>query len=116
MLESFDFNSPTVIKALTGKLEYLKKYNALPIPSQYFFEGMNRLRGQFLSVSLDTVVHPISDDTKQVTKEQQDAANDAVEIIHEQLNFQGKPEEIKKFYAPRNSDAHTKNIHKALQE
>src|SRR5215475_6947161 len=38
MLESFDFGSPTVENFLTGKLENLRKYNALRIPSEYFFE------------------------------------------------------------------------------
>jgi SOS-response transcriptional repressor LexA len=77
MLESFDFGNPATIEALTGKLENLKKYNGLRVPSEYFFEAMNRLREQFLNVALDAVVHPISDNARQITEEHQAAAKKA---------------------------------------
>ncbi len=88
MLESFDFGSPSTTKALTGKLEKLKKYNGLRVHSDYFFEGMGRLREQFLNVSLDAVVHPISEAAKPITEEHQIAASEATPVEKEQLSAQ----------------------------
>jgi len=88
MLESFDFGSPSTTKALTGKLEKLRKYNGLRLHSEYFFEGLNRLREQFLNVSLDAVVHPIIESAKPVTEEHQVAATDAPPVEKEQLTAQ----------------------------
>ena len=88
MLESFDFGSPSTANALTGKLEKLQKYNGLRLHSEYFFEGMNRLREQYLSVSLDAVVHPISVGIMPATEEHQAAANEAEPVGKEQLTAQ----------------------------
>lgn len=88
MLESFDFGSPSTTTALTGKLEKLKKYNGLRLHSEYFFEGMNRLRTQYLNVSLDSVVHSISEIAKPVTEEHQTAASEAKPIGKEELTAQ----------------------------
>ena len=88
MLESFDFGNPSTIKALTGKLEKLKKYNGLRLHSEYFFEGMNRFREQFLNVALDAVVHTISDRAKQITEEHQVAASEAKKVKQEVLTAQ----------------------------
>lgn len=88
MLESFDFGSPSTVKALTGKLENLKKYNALRVPSEYFFEAMNRLREQFLNVVLETVIHPMPEAAMQVTEEHQVAANEAKQVEKEELTAQ----------------------------
>ena len=88
MLESFDFGAPSTIKALTGKLERIKKYNGLRLHSEYFFEGMNRLREQYLNVSLDTVTHPISENAIPATEEHQTAASGAPPVEKEQLTAQ----------------------------
>ncbi|MFT3895444.1 MAG: TIR domain-containing protein [Anaerolineales bacterium] len=88
MLESFDFGSPTTTKALTGKLEKLKKYNGLRLHSEYFFEGMDRLRKQYLNVSLDTIIHPVSEETKPVIEEHQVAASEAAPVEKEELTAQ----------------------------
>jgi tetratricopeptide (TPR) repeat protein len=88
MLESFDFGSPSTVKALTGKLENLRKYNGLRIPAEYFFEGMTRLREQFLNVSLDGVIHPVSESTRPVTEDQQVAASEAAPVEKEELTAQ----------------------------
>jgi tetratricopeptide (TPR) repeat protein len=88
MLESFDFGSPSTIKALTGKLEKLKKYNGLRLHSEYFFEGMERLRKQYLSVSSDTVIHPISEEAKPVVDKHQIAASEAASVEKIELNAQ----------------------------
>jgi tetratricopeptide (TPR) repeat protein len=83
MLESFDFGSLSTTKYLTGKLELLKNYNALRIHSDYFEEGLARLRERFLNVSLDMVLHPISTTVQERTRQQQSIANmlDKVEKV-----------------------------------
>jgi tetratricopeptide (TPR) repeat protein len=88
MLESFDFGSPSTASSLTGKLEKLKKYNGLRMHSEYFFEGMTRLREQYLNVALDAVIHPISESTKPITEEHQIAANEAETVRKEELTAQ----------------------------
>jgi tetratricopeptide (TPR) repeat protein len=88
MLESFDFGSPTTVNALTGKLDNLKKYNALRVPSEYFFEAMDRLREQYLNVTLEAVLHPISELTRRATEDQQAAASKAAPVETEQLTAQ----------------------------
>lgn len=88
MLESFDFGSPYTTKALTGKLENLKKYNGLRLHSEYFFEGMNRLREQYLNVSLDAIIHPISASTRPATEEHRSIASDAPLVEKEELTAQ----------------------------
>lgn len=88
MMESFDFGNPLTVKALIGKLENLKKYDALRVPSEYFFEAMSRLRERYLNVALDAVVHPISDTAKQIAEEHQSAANKAEQVDEKELTAQ----------------------------
>ena len=68
MLEGFDFSTPAIATHLTGKLAALKDYNALPVPMAYFAEAMERLRGKYLQVTLDAVLHPASNNAKQPPK------------------------------------------------
>jgi len=74
MLEGFDFKAPATTSRLTGKLEVLPEYNGINIPSDYFFEGMTKLRDKFLNLPLEAVLHPAS-------KDAQRAANDLRELI-----------------------------------
>jgi hypothetical protein len=74
MLAGFDFGTPASASQLTGKLAALKEYNGISLPAGFFQEAMGRLRNKFLSVSLDTVLHPASDSAQQVAKEQKDKA------------------------------------------
>ena len=73
MLEGFDFGSPAIANRLTGKLAALQDYNALEIPSKYFPEAMGHLR-EWLNVSLEAVLHPVSTDVRHATRQQQQAA------------------------------------------
>jgi hypothetical protein len=83
-LAGFDFGTPATASQLTGKLAVLKEYNGLPIPEGYFSPAMERLRNRFLSVSLDTVLHPASDSAQQVAKEQKDKATMALgDALHQ---------------------------------
>jgi tetratricopeptide (TPR) repeat protein len=88
MLESFDFGSPAAVKALTGKLSNLQRYNALRVPSEYFFEAMDRLRKQYLNVALEAVVHPVSEAVAQVVEEHKAAASEAKEVEKTELTAQ----------------------------
>ncbi|HET9589427.1 MAG TPA: tetratricopeptide repeat protein [Anaerolineales bacterium] len=89
LMEGFDFGSRATAKALTGKLSDLKKYNALSIPAEYFEEAMMKLRSErFLNRPLESVLHPVSDITKQITEEQKSAANQAARVETEQLTAQ----------------------------
>jgi len=76
--EGFNFGDSSISKKLTGKLENIKKYNGLEIPPGYFEEAMERLRTKYLDVSLDAVLHPVSEEVKKAVKEQQVAANIAI--------------------------------------
>jgi len=60
MFEDFDYGNPSIQKRLTGKLALLPQYQALPIPKslRYFSRAMDDLRNDFLSIPLDTVLHP----------------------------------------------------------
>ena len=51
---------------LTGKLKDLSRYNGLNVHEDYFEEAMQRVRTEFLSKPLDTVLHPISTQVRKV--------------------------------------------------
>jgi tetratricopeptide (TPR) repeat protein len=81
IMEGFDFGSPPILEALTGKLTELKKYNGLSIPAEYFDEAMTKLKSdKFLSRSLESVAHPVSETTIRVTKVQKSAASQATPV------------------------------------
>ena len=88
MVEGFSFSSPSIKKYLRGKLGLLENYNALPIPAAFFQEAMERLRGRFLNVALEAVLHPLSDSVRQVTLEQQAEASKATTVREEELSAQ----------------------------
>jgi tetratricopeptide (TPR) repeat protein len=89
MMEGFDFGSPSTAEVMTGKLANLKKYNALSIPSEYFEEAMAKLRSErFLTRPIESVSHPISEITKQITEGQISAANAAAPVKEQQLTAQ----------------------------
>lgn len=89
MMEGFDFGSPTTVKALTGKLADLKKYNALGVPAEYFEAAMEKLHSErFLNRPLASISHPVSDITKQITEKQKSAAVEATSVGKGQLAAQ----------------------------
>jgi len=86
MLESFDFGSPLVKQALTGKLATLNQYNGLRVPSEYFLEAMDRLRDRYLNVVLGKIALPSLDvDAKEITETQKLAASEAAPVKPKQL-------------------------------
>ena len=89
MMEGFDFGSPTTVNALIGKLADLKKFNAMGIPAEYFDEAMIKLRGdRFLNRPLESISHPVSEITKQITEAQKSAASEAPPVEKEELTSQ----------------------------
>jgi tetratricopeptide (TPR) repeat protein len=88
MLEGFDFGTPAIANQLTGKLAALKHYNALSIPPEYFLEAMDRLRGRYLNVPLDAVLHPPSPSARLAAIEQKTAAEMAPAVQEEELTAQ----------------------------
>jgi tetratricopeptide (TPR) repeat protein len=89
VMEGFDFGTSAIVEALTGKLADLKKYNTLSIPAEYFEEAMAKLRSdRFLKRPLESVSHPVSEITEQITEEQKSAANEAAPVEEGQLTAQ----------------------------
>jgi formylglycine-generating enzyme required for sulfatase activity len=77
-LKGFRFSAPPVAEKLTGKLRNLTQYNGLNVYEDYFHAAMERLRQQFLNISVDTVLHPVSAKVQEVIKKQKDAADRAL--------------------------------------
>jgi len=91
MMEGFDFGSPTVKNALSGKLASLDHYNGLRLVSDYFFEAMERLRNRYLNTSLEEVhLHPLSKDAKELAEVQKAEAGKAEIVNTDQLREQEK--------------------------
>jgi len=93
--DGFSFGSPSVAEKLTGKLSAIKRYNGLDIPSGYFMEAMERLRGRYLNVPLNAVIHPVSTEVRKVVKEEQVAADKALVQKKEDIKELVKPAEAK---------------------
>jgi hypothetical protein len=88
MLEGFDFGSPGIARQLTGELAAIKHYNALSIRPEYFFAAMERLRGKFLNVPLEAVLHPASASARRSAAEQRTAAETAPAVPEIELTAQ----------------------------
>ena len=86
LLESFDFDSPEAVKYLTGSLETLGQYNALPLPAYYFEEGINRLCTCYLNIPLDAVRHPVSRNVQKIVKDQKQAVTEQEKVKEEKLS------------------------------
>jgi len=89
--DGFNFGSSSVADKLTGKLGTIRHYNGLDIPSGYFMEAMERLRGRYLNVPLNAVIHPVSTEVRKVVKEEQVAADKALEQKREDIEELLKP-------------------------
>ncbi len=87
ILEGFDFGSPATVKALTGKLADLKKYNGLGVSPEYFTASMDKLK-KFLAVPVEAALQPISRATRRATRKQKSAATEAPPVPEEQLTAQ----------------------------
>jgi formylglycine-generating enzyme required for sulfatase activity len=79
----FRFGEPALSEKLTGKLQNLSRYNGLNVHEDYFEEAMHRLRTQYLNIPLNTVIHPVSTEVSKVVREEQIAADKALEQIED---------------------------------
>ena len=66
--KEFRLGTPSVSEKLTGKLKNLSRYNGLNVHEDYFDEAMQRVRVQFLSKPLNTVLHPVLTKCKRWSK------------------------------------------------
>jgi len=103
MLEGFDFGGVNTAKALIGKMTLLKNYNGLRVYSEYFDEGMARLRDRYLNTPTEAVLHPVTEDVEKVTKEQKDAASSR-QVNQEALSAQEWFEQGYKYLETKNYD------------
>jgi tetratricopeptide (TPR) repeat protein len=89
MVEGFDFGSPLIKNALTGKLATLSQINGLRIPDDYPFEAMDRLRERYLNIALSDVVLPtLPKKAQEITIAEKLAANEATLVREEELTAQ----------------------------
>jgi tetratricopeptide (TPR) repeat protein len=103
MMEGFDFGSPLVTQALTGKLATLSSKNGLPIYAAYFFEGMEKLRNRYLNLALEDIhIHALTTDAREFTETMKVAANLAPSIETKELTAQEWFERGYKFQEAKN--------------
>ncbi|RPJ26613.1 MAG: tetratricopeptide repeat protein [Chloroflexi bacterium] len=89
MLESFDFGSPLVKEALTGKLASLSQFNGLRVYSEYFFEAMDKLRNRYMNVGVSEIaLTKLNAEAMEITETQKIAANEAAPVEKEELTAQ----------------------------
>jgi tetratricopeptide (TPR) repeat protein len=86
--DGFHFGTPSISKNLTGYLSNIKNYNGISIPAEYFDAAMERLRNDFLNISLQAVIHPVSNITERETENQKLAANSAAKVELKELTAQ----------------------------
>jgi tetratricopeptide (TPR) repeat protein len=88
-LEGFDFGSPSVKQALTGKLASLNTFNGMSLVAEYVEAGFEKLRNRFLNVALEDVhLKTLTEDAKEITANQKAAANEAPPVEKQELTAQ----------------------------
>ncbi len=89
MLEGFDFGSPLVKQALTGKLASLNGYNGMSLVTEYVEAGFEKLRNRFLNVALEDIhLHTLAEEAREITATQKAAADEAPPVEKEELTAQ----------------------------
>ena len=87
-MEGFDFGSPLIAEALTGKLAVLPRYNGLFVPAAYFEAAMERLQ-ECLDIALEDVTLPaLSPEVAATTEVEQTTADEQPPVEKEQLTAQ----------------------------
>lgn len=105
MVESFDFGSPLVKEALTGRLASLSTYNGLSVPNAYALEAMIRLRDRYLIKPVGNVSTPVLQlEAQKITETQKIAASEAAPVQNEQLTAQTWYERGYVFQSEKNFD------------
>lgn len=101
MLEGFSFETPSIGARLTGKLALLKRYNALRVPADYFHAAMDRMRNEYLRVSLHAVLHPLPPSVEQTVEQLRAAVQTKARVTTTQLSAQEWYEEAFKTTMPK---------------
>jgi diguanylate cyclase (GGDEF)-like protein len=92
-LDGFDFGSPSIKPYLVDSLATLKRYNGMTVSAEHFAKTMEKLRGVFLKVKLEAVIHPASVVAEAAAREQQlEATRDALTGLLNRREFQGQLE------------------------
>jgi tetratricopeptide (TPR) repeat protein len=115
MLEGFSFGSPSIAKYLTGKMAFLKKYNGLNVPADYFEEAMERLRDKYLNIALDAVLHPLSGTAQKAVTQQKVAVSRATQVKQKELSAQEWFEQGYKYGEAKNYDEAIRCYTKAIR-
>ena len=84
--ERFNFGTPSIAQYLTGKMAKLKNYNGLNVPSDYFNEAMEKLINRFLSVPLEAVLHPLSNNARKGADAQKEAIKKTTRVTENELS------------------------------
>src|SRR5690606_23003188 len=77
LLDGFTFQMPIANQRLVGTLALVRRYQPLVVPDGYSDEAMTRLRTQYLSVAVNTVVRPPSRYAQKVARAQRAEASKA---------------------------------------
>ena len=86
VMEGFDSSSPSVQKAISGRLASLKEFSALRLYSEYFFAGTEQLRERCFSTALDIENGPeMPAALAKISQEEQDAAASAPPVQMKEL-------------------------------
>ncbi|MCL4256293.1 MAG: tetratricopeptide repeat protein, partial [Anaerolineae bacterium] len=85
MMDGFDYKSPIIRQALTGKLEILGSFNALTVHTDYFDEAMARLSNRFLSKPVDAILYPILPEHEGFVNENIVAADTVTKVTSDEL-------------------------------
>jgi tetratricopeptide (TPR) repeat protein len=105
MMEGFDFGSPAVKEALSGKLETLNRYNGLRLYADYFFDAMEKLRNRYLRVEVeDARLRPLSKSVRRATEISKSSANEASPVEVAQLTAEEWFERGYVFHKDKNLD------------
>lgn len=85
VMEGFDSSSPSVQKAISGKLAKLKEFSALRLYSEYFFAGMEKLRERCWNTPVKIRQSTLSAALANASKTEQEAAASAPPVQMKEL-------------------------------
>jgi hypothetical protein len=88
VLDGFEF---PVAENRLDRLSALQHYNGLRVHTDYFPEGMSKMREKFLNVPLAAVIHPLSPSATLAAQEQASAAVNAPPITELELKESEQP-------------------------
>ena len=85
VMEGFDSSSPSVQKAISGKLSKLKEFSALRLYSEYFSAGLERLRERCMNIPLKLEGPELPAAVKEASQKEKEAAASAPPVQMKEL-------------------------------